>query len=56
MRLTNSIVTVRVPCPEIQVVANEALGRLGRAEAVKDVMGKEKCDVRVDHCISTVNY
>jgi len=54
-RLTNTI-TVRIPCPEIRVIADRALGRLDRARAIGDVIEKKRCNVRVGRCLSTINH
>ena len=53
--LTDTL-TVRIPCPEIQVIANKALGRLDRARVIKDVMEKKRCNVRVDECILVTSH
>ncbi len=54
-RLTNTI-TARIPCPEIQVIADRALGRLDRARAIGDVIERKRCNVRVGRCLSTINH
>ncbi len=55
VRLTDKVF-VRVPCPEIQVIANRALGRLGRAKTIEDVVERSKCNARVDHCLLTTSH
>ena len=53
--LTDTL-TVRIPCPEIQVIADKALGRPDRARVIKDVMEKKRCNVRVDECILVTSH
>ncbi|MEB3765647.1 MAG: hypothetical protein GSR77_05745 [Desulfurococcales archaeon] len=50
----NDIVTVRIPCPEIQVIADKALGRQDRAEAVEDMVEIWRCNEEPVNCLLTV--
>ena len=52
----NNIVTARTPCPEIQVIADKALGRLERARAVEDVIDKKRCNVRINYYLLTIDH
>ncbi len=52
----NNIVTVRIPCPEIQVIADKALGRLERARAIESVIDKKRCNVRINYCLLIINH
>ena len=52
----NDMVTVRIPYPEIQAIADKALGRLERAKAIKDVIDKKNCNVRINYCLSVINH
>ena len=37
-------VTVRIPCPEIQVIADRAMGRDERARAIENIVFRKKCE------------
>ncbi len=52
----NNIVTARIPCPEIQVIADKALGRVERARAIEVDIDKKGCSVRTNHCLLTINH
>ena len=52
----NSIVTMRIPCPEIQVIVDKALGKLERARAINVDIDKKGCSVRTNHCLLTINH
>ncbi len=54
-RLANAV-TVRVPCPEIQAVADKVLGRQDRVKAIEDIVKRKRSEVRVDYCLLTVSH
>lgn len=35
--------TLRIPCPEIQVIADKAMGRHNRARAIVSIVSRKKC-------------
>ncbi len=37
------LATVRIPCPEIQVIADKAMGRHNRARAIVNIVSRKKC-------------
>ncbi len=51
--LTDKI-PVRVPCPEIQAVTDEALGRLDRAKILEELAAKYSCGKEIYQCIITI--
>ncbi len=52
----NNIATIRIQCPEIQVIADKALGRLEWARAIENVIDKKRCSVRINYCLLTINH
>jgi len=43
-------VTVRIPCSEIQLLADKALGRLERAEILARLIDREGCGAKLSAC------
>ena len=50
--LTDKI-PVRVPCPEIQALADKALGRLDRAKILEELAARHTCKKKLHQCIIT---
>ena len=50
--LTDKI-SVRVPCPEIQALADKALGRLDRAKILEELAARHTCKKELYQCIIT---
>ncbi len=50
--LTDEI-SVRVPCPEIQALADNALGRLDRAKILEELAARHTCKKKLHQCIIT---
>ena len=49
VKLTGNI-AVRIPCPEIQLVADKALGRLERAETLASLINRDGCRAKLSAC------
>ncbi len=43
---------VRIPCPEIQYIADKALSRHERARALEGLLGSRRCPARIDECLA----
>lgn len=43
-------IAVRIPCPEIQLVADKALGRLERAEVLASLISRDGCGAKLSAC------
>jgi len=52
----NDIATVRIPCPEIQVIADKALSRPERVRVIKDVIDEKRYNVKINYCLLTINH
>ncbi len=50
----NDVAIVRIPCSEIQVIADKALGRLERVKAIEDVIDNKECSLRINYCLLTI--
>ncbi|MEB3759252.1 MAG: hypothetical protein GSR81_00195 [Desulfurococcales archaeon] len=46
-------IPVRVPCPEIQAAADEALGRAERARVLKKLAARHTCGKELHQCLIT---
>ncbi|MEB3773833.1 MAG: hypothetical protein GSR86_02755 [Desulfurococcales archaeon] len=51
----NEMITVRIPCPEIQAIADKVLGRMERARALENLTGKKRCSVKINQCLTTID-